>query len=130
MTAEQTNRRLVIVTDIQLDFYHHVTEKMVAARFPKLHLTAYGDTEGSAKHDFKKLFNTFVHVLRERGLLEDRLNKAGVNWLWADECSGDLPEYEDTNQLRDPPKGVRGTALPGASWLPSEARDPPLAAAA
>ena len=64
MTAEQTNRGLVIVTGIQLDFYHHATEKMVAARFPKLHLTAHGDTEGSAKYAFKKLFNTFVHVLR------------------------------------------------------------------
>ena len=90
---------LIVVRDIRLQFYHHVEKKLVAARFDKLGLTAYGSTEASASYAFKKLFNTFVHVLRDKGQIVERLDQAGVNWCWAEDYPDDLPKYEDTNQL-------------------------------
>ncbi len=107
--------RLIVVTGIRLDFYYHVEKQLVAARFAKLGLTAYGSTEASASYAFKKLFNTFVHVLRNKGRIEERLNRAGVEWYWAEDYPDNLPEYENTNHLR-----ASSSSGLSAKWLPAD----------
>ena len=71
--------------------------EVYAARFRKLGLTAYGDSYNDALNKLKHMFNRFVHLHRNAGLLVERLNRAGVEWSWADEYPGGPDSYENTN---------------------------------
>lgn len=86
--------RLVVVvtkaTTVKLD-----SRDTFAARFKKLGLTAYGRTNSVALDNLKLMFNRFIHAHRKAGTLVHRLERAGVEWSWADEYKG---SYEDTNQ--------------------------------
>ena len=88
------NRMVVVVTRATMVKLEK-RDTVFAIRFKKLGLTAYGHTKSEAMSNLKLLFNRFIHIHRDAGILEARLEKAGVEWSWADEYTG---EYKDTNQ--------------------------------
>ena len=88
-----------VVVQVELSLMRHSERNIVAARFEKLGLTAYGHTESEATLNLKKLFHNFIHLYRETGQIESRLDQVGVTWHWADDHSPELPPYEDTNDL-------------------------------
>ena len=89
------NRTVVVVTKATMVRLEKRDHTVFAARFTKLGITAYGHTKSEAVSNLKLLFNRFIHIHRDAGLLKARLEKAGVEWSWADEYTG---KYEDTNQ--------------------------------
>lgn len=88
------SRTVVVVTRVTMIKLER-REDVFAARFKSLGLTAYGHTTSEAMRNLKKMFNRFIHLHRNAGTLEARLEQAGVEWSWADEYMGN---YEDTNQ--------------------------------
>ena len=105
------NRMVVVVTratTVRLESHDDV----FAARFKKLGLTAYGHNKTEAMSNLKKLFNRFIHLHRDGGTLEARLEQAGVEWSWADEYTGN---YEDTNQEKHAPAEQSSPNGPGSS---------------
>ena len=104
----------LVVVITRLAVHEHERIDGWVARFDKLALTAYGETRDGAIQNYKKLFNRFVHRHREIGQLEQRLDKSGVEWCWADQYDA---EYEDTNRIMDtsPPSNPghsRSSGLP------------------
>ena len=90
-----SDRMVVVLTP--MSFYRHRSRDVFAARFKALGLTAYGYTEDEANAACKKLFNKFIHGHRERGTLEEILNRCEVEWYWEDEYPASKPSYENTN---------------------------------
>lgn len=90
--------------------YCHGESGVHAARFEKLGLSAYGNSEDEAMQTLKRLFNKFVRTYRASGQLEIRLKQANVEWYLASKFEG---EYEDTSETL--PK--RAGAL-NVSWTP------------
>jgi hypothetical protein len=90
------NRLVVVITKatmVKLD-----NRDVFAARFKKLGLTAYGHNNSEAVSNLKLMFNRFIYTHRKAGTLVSRLEKAGVEWSWADKYAG---TYEDTNHPSD-----------------------------
>ena len=90
----------LVVVITRLAVHEHDRIGGWVARFDQMALTAYGNTRDDAIENYKKLFNRFIHRHREIGQLEQRLNKSGVTWCWANQYKA---EYEDTNDLMDNP---------------------------
>ena len=105
-----------VVVNIQYLVEEHSEDKVIAVRFPALGLTAYGETENEAVHDLKQLFNKFVHTYRNAGLLEEVLNRAGVEWWWRGQYPADRPEVEDTNVSGPTPASLR--VIHQKAWHP------------
>ena len=85
---------VVLLSLVQLK---HKEKALVAARFPELGLTAYGRTETQAEDAVKGVFRRWVEKHREAGVLQQRLEQAGVRWYWLDEYDHWLP-VEDMSQ--------------------------------
>ena len=100
------DRQVVVMAKLSL--VHHAERELVAARFRKLGLTAYGRTDSEAVLALKRLFNKFVRSYRASGQTQMRLAQAGVEWHWADEYPEDAPPFEDTNDLFEPWANIRG----------------------
>lgn len=69
-----------------------------AARILELGLTAYGETADEALRKVKRMYASVVQAHRELGMLEDWLNRTGLNWFWEDEYKGAIP-VEDADKV-------------------------------
>ena len=109
-------RRETIVALVQIEVIQNHSQGYIAGRILPLGLTGYGEDPEAAMRCVKRMFNAFVHAHREKGTLEDRMNRSGLEWYWLDQYPSDKPEYEDTNDVRDdiPNKPV-SCALPMAA---------------
>ena len=113
-------RRVVVL--VREEIYKHEDSGTFAARYESLRLTAYGDTEDEACTELKKLFNLDINYYRDKGLLEERLNRLGVKWYWADQYPADMPPYEDTSATGAPASRPAGPKVAwGDSYQPKEA---------
>ncbi len=92
-----------VVVNIKCRVQVHSEDKVFAMRFSPLGLTAYGDDEEEAMSNFKQLFNRFIRTYREKGKLEQILNRSGVEWWWIDQYPDDRPGFEDTNSHAQEP---------------------------
>ena len=86
---------VIVVTPLSI--YKHNDRDLFAARLEELGLTAYGSDESKAVNRVKNMFNRFVTVYRQNGLLESKLDHVGVEWYWKSEYPHDAQNYEDTN---------------------------------
>ena len=57
-------------------------DRIYAARYRNLGLTAYGASEEEAKKNLSTLTNKFVTTLHRDGTLPNRLATGGVRWYW------------------------------------------------
>ena len=87
----------VVVVNIPLKLSIHSDDHVVAARCDALGLTSYGYSRAEATSKFKQLFNRCVHAYREKGKLEDVLNRVGLEWWWESDYPEGRPAYENTN---------------------------------
>ncbi len=85
-----------VVVNIKCNVFEHVNDGVVSVRFAPFGLTAYGDTEDEAVGEFKKLFNRFITAYREKGRLEDVLNRSAVEWWWEKDYPKHMGDYEHT----------------------------------
>jgi hypothetical protein len=110
------NQRKVVVNVSQANFSRK-DGKLIAARFVDLGLAAYRRTEAEASAALRGLFRVFINELRQRGELEDRLTRLGVDWYWADEYPDDWANVEDTTEesswtlIRHAPSSTQRTLI-------------------
>ena len=109
-TNGSTTDRLVVVIST-VTYKYNEEARLFAASFADMGLTSFGDTHSQAVCRLKSLFKTYIHALREFGVIEETLDRLGVKWFWEDEYPEGMPKYEDTNQ-------------PGPPWLPVVINNP------
>ena len=101
MIGEESRKVVVLTT---LAYESHKDGTMVAARLEAPGLTAYGYTRDEARDGIKRLFSTWVHEHRRRGLLEARLNDVGAEWCWLDDYAGNAPVEEAAASISASPQ--------------------------
>ena len=87
-------REVVVKTALSIE--ERGDGRVFAARLKELGLTAYGQSPAEAKSKVKRQFNTLINEYRKLGLLEQRLNRVGVEWRWRDEYSDENAPIEET----------------------------------
>ena len=90
--------KVVVVLDLK--FYEKATPTSVAARFENLGLTAYGSDREEAESNLRRLFDQLINYYRNRGRLEQYLNRRGVEWAPEQDYAGD---YDYAVPPNDPP---------------------------
>lgn len=89
-----TPDRLVVVRAMP-EMTYNAKGELHAASFPSMGLTSFGDTPEVALKRLKRLFRAFIDTQRRLGILEETLNRLGVEWYWEDEYPADAPPYEN-----------------------------------
>ena len=95
----------------------HQSGQVVAARFRKLGLTAYAETEEEALERLRRMYATFVRHLRESGHLVQRLEQAGVRWYRVTDFEQLGRAYEDLTRPPGQRRIVPQAAVPAARGL-------------
>ena len=72
-----------VTAKINCVIQRHGRDHVFAARFPDLGLTGYGSTKEEAMRSCKSLYRTFVRTYRSRNMFPAVLERAGVQWSYA-----------------------------------------------
>ena len=88
-----------VVVNVRHLVYKHSQDEVFSVRCAALGLSAYGDSENEAVDNFKQLFNRFISTYREKGRLQEVLDKSAVEWWWRDDYPADRSPFEDTGVL-------------------------------
>ena len=84
-TGDTAGSRTLVLSGLILQMIHSTNEdidRIYAARYRNLGLTAYGASEEEAKKNLSTLTNKFVTTLHRDGTLPNRLATGGVRWYW------------------------------------------------
>ena len=92
-----------VVVNVKIVTIPHPDDDIFIARMNDLPLTAYGSTPGKAIENVKQMFGRFINAHRQRGTLEDVLDRSGVIWYREGMYPSDQPAYEDLG-LRPSPE--------------------------
>jgi hypothetical protein len=84
-----------VVVPVHLNYFRNKEHDFVAAHSRDLGLTGYGKTEEEAHESFKRVFSVFIRVSRSEGFLKSMLDRIGVRWYMADECTQDYEDVSD-----------------------------------
>lgn len=92
-----------VIVNVTIPTIQHPDDNTIfIAMISELPLTGFGPTANEAREGAKVLLRRFIDVHRQRGTLENILNRAAIEWYWEDEYPSDHPEPEDLNQLITP----------------------------
>ena len=100
-----------VVVMVEEKMYEIKESGVFAARYESMRLTAYGRTTSEASVNLRRLFNQEIKYFRQKGHLEGRLRRLGVEWFWKDQYPADRPAYEDTSLPENSSTEVRQRAV-------------------